>query len=140
MVYLVMDGEQVRELRQKKRMSQRQLAAEANVSKKTISDVEAGKVRPQVSTVRKIAAALQVDPRSLALPHPQPPLLCMSVQACGCVDRSPKRRPVPIGAGLCGLLSLGIETIRQARASRMRQSASEVALYTPEILSNRCVS
>jgi transcriptional regulator with XRE-family HTH domain len=73
MVYLVMDGEQVRELRQKKRMSQRQLAAEANVSKKTISDVEAGKVRPQVSTVRKIAAALQVDPRSLALPHPQPP-------------------------------------------------------------------
>jgi transcriptional regulator with XRE-family HTH domain len=46
MVYLVMDGEQVRELRQKKRMSQRQLAAEANVSKKTISDVEAGKVRP----------------------------------------------------------------------------------------------
>jgi transcriptional regulator with XRE-family HTH domain len=72
-VYLVMDGEQVRELRQKKRMSQRQLAAEANVSKKTISDVEAGKVRPQVSTVRKIAAALQVDPRSLALPHPHPP-------------------------------------------------------------------
>ena len=66
MVYLVIDGEQVRSLRQEKGMSQRGLAEASGVSKKTVTDVEAGKVHPQPATARKIAAALGVDSRSLA--------------------------------------------------------------------------
>jgi len=66
MVYLVMDGEQVRSLREQKGMSQRQLAEASDVSKKTVTNVEAGKVHPLPSTARKIAGALEVDLRSLA--------------------------------------------------------------------------
>jgi transcriptional regulator with XRE-family HTH domain len=66
MVYLVMDGEQVRSLRQEQGMSQRELAEASGVSKKTLANVEAGKVRPLPSTARKIGAALDVEPRSLA--------------------------------------------------------------------------
>ena len=66
MVYLVMDSEQVRNLRGEKGMSQRQLAEASGVSKKTLANVEVGKVHPLPSTARKIAAALDVDPRSLA--------------------------------------------------------------------------
>ena len=65
-MYLVMDSEQVRSLREQKGMSQRQLAEASGVSKKTLANVEAGKVRPLPSTARKIGAALEVDPRSLA--------------------------------------------------------------------------
>jgi len=66
MVYLVMDSEQVRNLRREKGMSQRQLAEASGVSKKTLTNVETGKVHSLPSTARKIAAALEVDPRRLA--------------------------------------------------------------------------
>ncbi len=66
MVYLAMDGEQVRSLREQKGMSQRRLAEASGVSKKTLANVEAGKVHTLPSTARKIGAALEVDPRSLA--------------------------------------------------------------------------
>ncbi len=66
MVYLVMDGEQVRSLREEKGMSQREFAVASGVSKKTLVNVEAGKMHRRPSTVRKIGAALGVDPRSLA--------------------------------------------------------------------------
>ncbi len=66
MGYLVMDGERVRSLREERGMSQRQLAEASGVSKKTLTNVEASKVRVLPSTARKIGAALEVDPRSLA--------------------------------------------------------------------------
>jgi DNA-binding XRE family transcriptional regulator len=66
MVYLAMDGGQVRCLRKEKGMSQRELAEASGVSKKTLANVEAGKVHTLPSTARKIGAALDVDPRSLA--------------------------------------------------------------------------
>ena len=66
MVYLAMDGQQVQNLREQKGMSQRELAEVSGVSKKTLANVEAGKVHPLPSTDRKIGAALDVDPRSLA--------------------------------------------------------------------------
>jgi transcriptional regulator with XRE-family HTH domain len=66
MVYLVRDGEQVRSLREQKGMSQPQLAEASGVSKKTLANVEAGKVHPLPSTVRKMGTALEVDPWSLA--------------------------------------------------------------------------
>ena len=71
MVYLVMDSEQVRNLRREKGMSQRQLAEASGVSKKTLANVETGKVHPLPSTARKIGAALDVDPRSLATVAPR---------------------------------------------------------------------
>jgi transcriptional regulator with XRE-family HTH domain len=66
MVYLAMDGEQVRSLREQRGMSQRELAEAASVSKRTVTNVEAGKVYSQVSTARKIGAALDVNPRTFA--------------------------------------------------------------------------
>jgi DNA-binding XRE family transcriptional regulator len=64
-VYVVMYSERVRSLRKKKGMSQRELAEVSGVSKRTVTNVEAGKVCSQVSTARKIGAALEVDFRSL---------------------------------------------------------------------------
>jgi transcriptional regulator with XRE-family HTH domain len=66
MVYLVMDGEQVRSLREQKGMSQRRLSEASGVSRRTLTSVEAGKVHTLPSTARKIGVALEVDPRSLA--------------------------------------------------------------------------
>jgi transcriptional regulator with XRE-family HTH domain len=66
MVYLSADGERVRELRKEQGLSQREFAARAHVSRRTLQTIEAGKVHPQPETVRKIARALGVDPRILA--------------------------------------------------------------------------
>ena len=66
MVLLVMDGEAVRSLREERRLSRRQLAEASGVSVKTLAHVELGKTRARLSTARKIGAALEVDPRSLA--------------------------------------------------------------------------
>ncbi len=56
----------MRSLRQLQGMSRRQLTEASGVSKKTLANVEAGKVHPLPSTARKIGVALEVDPRSLA--------------------------------------------------------------------------
>jgi transcriptional regulator with XRE-family HTH domain len=52
----------LRELRLRKSLSQRDLAREAGVTQKTVVDIEHGRVEPQPKTMRKIAAALGVDP------------------------------------------------------------------------------
>ena len=56
----------LRELRRAKFLSQRDLAQRAGVSQKTIVDIETGKKRPHLSTLRKLAEALQVEPEALA--------------------------------------------------------------------------
>jgi DNA-binding XRE family transcriptional regulator len=66
MVYLAMDGEHVRSLREQKAMSQRELAGASGVSKKMLANAELGKTYAFPETARKIGAALDVDPRSLA--------------------------------------------------------------------------
>jgi DNA-binding XRE family transcriptional regulator len=43
-------------------LSQRDLAAEARVAPKTIVDLEFGRVEPHLQTMRKLAAALGVEP------------------------------------------------------------------------------
>jgi transcriptional regulator with XRE-family HTH domain len=52
----------LRELRLKKLLSQRDLAREASVTQKTIVDLELGRVEPHLKTMRKVAAALGVEP------------------------------------------------------------------------------
>jgi transcriptional regulator with XRE-family HTH domain len=56
----------LRELRRAKVLTQRELAARAKVAQKTIVDIETGKIHPHPSTIRKLAAALEVEPEALA--------------------------------------------------------------------------
>ena len=52
----------LRDLRLKKLWSQRDLAAEADVARKTIVDLELGRIEPRLLTMRKLAAALGIEP------------------------------------------------------------------------------
>lgn len=52
----------LREIRLSRVWSQRDLAAQAGVAQKTIVDLELGRIEPRLQTMRKIAAALGVDP------------------------------------------------------------------------------
>jgi transcriptional regulator with XRE-family HTH domain len=59
-------GERLRALRQRRVLSQRELAKLAGVAYRTVQQVEAGEVTPHPSTIRKLAAALGVEPWELA--------------------------------------------------------------------------
>ncbi len=59
------DGEKLRQLREARFLSHRDLAKRANVSPTTVLNLEAGKVEAQRRTVRKLAEALGVDPAEL---------------------------------------------------------------------------
>jgi transcriptional regulator with XRE-family HTH domain len=56
----------LRELREERVLSQRELAEQAGVSPKTILDIEQGRINPQPRTLRKIAEALGIEPGRLA--------------------------------------------------------------------------
>jgi transcriptional regulator with XRE-family HTH domain len=55
----------LKELRIRKFMSLRELAKRAEVAQRTIVESEAGRRVPQPATMRKIAAALDVDPMEI---------------------------------------------------------------------------
>jgi transcriptional regulator with XRE-family HTH domain len=59
------DGDRLREMREAKFLSHRELASRAGVSPTTVLNLEAGKGEPQRRTVRKLARALEVDPAEL---------------------------------------------------------------------------
>ncbi|MDP9477435.1 MAG: helix-turn-helix domain-containing protein [Actinomycetota bacterium] len=59
------DGEKLRQLREARFLSHRDLAKRASVSPTTVLNLEAGKVEAQRRTVRKLAEALGVDPSEL---------------------------------------------------------------------------
>jgi transcriptional regulator with XRE-family HTH domain len=56
----------VREIRQRKLLSQRELAEHAGVSETTIVKLELGATRPHPRTLRKIAAVLGISPEEMA--------------------------------------------------------------------------
>jgi ribosome-binding protein aMBF1 (putative translation factor) len=58
-------GENLRKARERRYLSQRALAAEAGVSADTILKLENDRWEPRPSTVRKLAAALDIDPDQL---------------------------------------------------------------------------
>ena len=59
----------LRELRERKFLSQRDLAKAAGVSRFTIRELEGAKVRPRRwSTIRKLAKALGVEPSEIEIP------------------------------------------------------------------------
>ena len=59
------NGEKLRQLREARFLSHRDLAREAGVSPTTVLNLEAGRVEAQRRTVRKLAQALEVDPAEL---------------------------------------------------------------------------
>ncbi len=62
-------GERVAELREAQVKKQRELAEEAGISPSTLSQIESGRVpNPHISTIRKIARALAVEPQELTSP------------------------------------------------------------------------
>lgn len=57
----------LRQLRKQHDLTQEQLAAAADVSSSTVYHIEAGKVRPRPSIVRRLARVLHVDPTDIEL-------------------------------------------------------------------------
>jgi|GraSoiStandDraft_50_1057286.scaffolds.fasta_scaffold1302647_2 DNA-binding XRE family transcriptional regulator len=55
----------LRDLRLEAALTQLELAQRAGVSKTTIVNIEAGRIEPHPPTVRKLAKALDVEPRVL---------------------------------------------------------------------------
>jgi len=60
-----MDLPWLRDLRRQAVMSQEDLAAKSGVARDTISKLETGQRRAYPSTIRKLAAGLEVEPRML---------------------------------------------------------------------------
>jgi transcriptional regulator with XRE-family HTH domain len=58
----------LRRIRDRKAFTQRELAAAAGVTHSTIALLEAGKTSARPSTIRKLAAALNVEPHELMEP------------------------------------------------------------------------
>lgn len=53
-------GQQIQKLRESKGLSQQDLAAKCNFEKSNMSRLEAGRVNPTLSTIDKVAKALEV--------------------------------------------------------------------------------
>ena len=53
-------GKQIQKLRESKEISQQDLAAKCNFEKSNMSRLEAGRVNPTLSTLEKVANALEV--------------------------------------------------------------------------------
>jgi len=62
-------GERLRALREENLLTQAQLGEAAGVSRDQVSRIERNEVDPRFSTIRKLAAALGVDPRELTRPQ-----------------------------------------------------------------------
>ncbi len=58
-------GKRVRELREKRRLSQEKLAQASNLTTGFVSTIESGKKTPSLTTVLKLAYGLKVDAAEL---------------------------------------------------------------------------
>lgn len=58
-------GEKLKQLRERNLLTQAELGSAAGVSRDQVSRIERDEVDPRFSTIRKLAAALEVDPREL---------------------------------------------------------------------------
>ena len=65
MPVVVYIGEQLRNARTRRLLTQDELAAKAGVSQSTIANIERNNAEPQFRTIRKLAEALDVDPTKL---------------------------------------------------------------------------
>jgi transcriptional regulator with XRE-family HTH domain len=58
-------GEQLKKLRTLRALTQAEVAERAGVTTATVARVERNEIEPRMSTLRKLAAALEVDPAEL---------------------------------------------------------------------------
>jgi transcriptional regulator with XRE-family HTH domain len=63
--FLINLGIHIRQLREKKKLSQENLAHDCNISKSQIARIERAEINTTVKTLVKIANALEVDPKAL---------------------------------------------------------------------------
>jgi transcriptional regulator with XRE-family HTH domain len=59
------DGERLRQLRRERALSQQALERMTGIAQSTISNLEVGNRPARLSTIRKLAEALGVEPREL---------------------------------------------------------------------------
>jgi transcriptional regulator with XRE-family HTH domain len=59
-------AERLRRLREERLLTQVELAEKAGVSQWTISQIESARQKPRFSTLRRLADALEIEPRLLA--------------------------------------------------------------------------
>jgi transcriptional regulator with XRE-family HTH domain len=57
----------LREVRERKLLTQQELADRSGLTQTTISAIEVGKHEPRISTIRRLAAALGVEPEELVV-------------------------------------------------------------------------
>ncbi len=65
MPVVVYIGEQLRNVRTRRLLTQDELADKAGVSQSTIANIERNNAAPQFRTIRRLAKALDVDPTEL---------------------------------------------------------------------------
>ena len=58
-------GDRIRQLRRERLLTQEELSERSGVGVTSIIRVERGQVEPRFSTIRKLARALEVEPREL---------------------------------------------------------------------------
>ncbi len=63
--FLETDGKQLKRLRRERAMSLRELGEKTGIAYDTINRLELGKQQAQPRTIRKLADALDVEPREL---------------------------------------------------------------------------
>ena len=63
--FIAVDGKRLRKLRREKALSQQDLMTMTGIAQATLSDLEGGKREARASTLRKLAQALEVQPKEL---------------------------------------------------------------------------
>ena len=63
--FIAVDGQRLKRLRREKALSQLDVVAMTGIAQATLSDLERGKRGARVSTLRKLAEALGVEPKEL---------------------------------------------------------------------------
>ncbi len=58
-------GDRLKDLRIRRALTQQELAEKAGISQNTLNRIELNKAEPHMSTLRKLARALNVDPSEL---------------------------------------------------------------------------
>jgi transcriptional regulator with XRE-family HTH domain len=66
-------GKRIANERERRLLTQAELAQRAGISQSTLSQIESGRVSPHIGTLRKIARALEIEPQELTYPKAQAP-------------------------------------------------------------------
>jgi transcriptional regulator with XRE-family HTH domain len=128
-------------VRQRRALTQQQLAEKAGVNRVTIARLEGGTDHPVPTTVRKLADALGVSPEELMDPSPALGPLGPSPRSSTVHEARPQIWPRPMEAGLSDLQQIGGTNdpgVRQLLGSRpelvrlVHEAAEELHRFIPQ--------